>query len=69
LLELLPPDVGEALFRWKPELSVTTYKNSFPIYRNTLPEEKQKQLTEALVAAVTITPGSPTLKLVAPKEK
>jgi hypothetical protein len=68
LLELLPTDIGDTLIKWKPDVSVTAYKNALPAYRNALPADKQKQLTEALVAAITITPGSPTLKLNPPKE-
>ena len=69
LRDLLPFNIWDDLIRWKPELSMTAYRKSLPAYAQALPEEHRKTLSEALVNAVTIRPGTPELKLEAPKEK
>ena len=67
---LLPADVAAALFRWNPEVNVSTYKNALPLYRNTIQDAAlAAQITEALIEAVTIKPGAPSLELIPPKEE
>jgi len=69
LQDILPENIWDDLVRWKPELSMTAYRKSLPAYAQALPEETRKSLSEALVNAVTIRPGTPELKLEAPKQK
>lgn len=54
-LKLLPPAIRSALVKWKPEVSVSTYK--------ALDATQQRVFNEVL----TISPGSPQLEIVPPK--
>lgn len=69
LVSKLPYDLAQSLIRWKPELNLPAYRNSLTAYRSALSTDSQKELAEAVVNAITIRPGTPSLKLVAPKDK
>jgi len=56
VMRQLPPEVAEKVFAWKPSLQLRGYRKLAPDHK-------------ALVdSVVTSTPGTPALKLVAPKE-
>jgi hypothetical protein len=51
---LLPDDLGAEMFRWKPELSISTYKKAAPEWK------------AIIEPALTITVGAPTFELSPP---
>lgn len=69
LVELLPENIFNEVVRYKAELSLTGYKKSLPAYIQGLPEERRKEVCEAVVNAVTIKAAMPELKLIAPKQE
>lgn len=59
--------VCEDIFRWKPELNVTAYKKTVPIVVSLMSNELAQVFEKALSGVITITPGTPSLELIAPK--
>ena len=56
------PDLAQSLVRWKPDLSISTYRQVVGI------AEQVPGLKEALAKAITIKQGAPQLELIPPKE-
>lgn len=56
-------DIAQSLVKWKPELSVSSYRDFLPLV------DKLPGLKEAMSAAITIKAGAPQLKLIPPKEE
>lgn len=61
---------GEALFtslfRFKPELSVTQYKQALPVFLETLAPAAAARVRQQLAETITIAPAMPTLELIEP---
>lgn len=62
-------ELFSSMFRWKPEVSVTEYKKSFPLFLKMCKPALANKIQELFSNVVTITPGSPSLKLQAPEVK
>ena len=60
------PDLAQSLVRWKPDLSVKTYKDVLPLIEALDDADLKARLKSSLAKAVTIKPGAPQLKLIAP---
>lgn len=56
IVKQLPPEVAEKAIAWKPELKLRDYKKLAPEFR------------AIIDSVVTTSPGTPSLKLVPPKE-
>lgn len=59
--------ICEDVFRWKPELNVAMYKKTVPVVVSLMSNELARVFEKALSAVITITPGTPSLELIAPK--
>jgi hypothetical protein len=62
-------DLFSRIFRWKPEVNVTEYKTSFPLFLKMCKPALATKIQELFSNVVTITPGAPSLKLQAPEVK
>jgi hypothetical protein len=59
----IDPGIAQSLVKWKPELSVTAYREVLKL------AEQHPALNALIAAATTVKPGMPVLELIPPKEK
>jgi hypothetical protein len=69
LASALPQEVASSLFSWTPNVLVTGFKEALPAYRSGLSEADRLTLDKMVIDAITVTPGTPSLALIEPKEK
>lgn len=67
-LHPLRPDFAQNIVKWKPDLSITTYRELLSFLDTANQDDPQiMAIREALAKALTCKPGAPTLTLVPPK--